>query len=50
MEYTEKQDAFAFGMIMYEVFFNCRPFNLSIQKYKEVYYEKKISERLFVTP
>jgi hypothetical protein len=50
MIFSEKQDAFALGIIMYEILFNCKPFNLNIQKYKEIYANRKISERFFVVP
>lgn len=50
MIFSEKQDAFALGMIMYEALFDCKLFNYNIPKYKEVYAAKKISERFFFTP
>lgn len=41
--YTEKQDSFAFGMIMYEVLFGSKALHFNIKKYKEIYASRQIS-------
>lgn len=50
MMFSEKQDSFAFGMIIYEAFFDSKMFNFNIQKYREVYSTKTVTQRLLFSP
>lgn len=50
MMFSEKQDVFAFGMIIYEVIFNCKPFNFNMKKCKEIYLNRHIQDRVFTIP
>lgn len=43
IEFSEKQDVFAFGIIMREVLMGNQPFQLNQQKSREVYYNGKVS-------
>lgn len=49
-EYSEKQDAFAFGLILASVFFNNRVFEMSSQAYKEVYSSGSQMQRFLMCP
>lgn len=42
LELTEKQDVFAFGMIMYELLFNGPAMQIPSDKLKKVYYEREV--------
>jgi hypothetical protein len=47
IEFSQKQDVFAFGFIMREVLFSNQPFQLNHQKHREVYYNRAVRDRIF---
>jgi hypothetical protein len=47
MEFTPKQDVYAFGMIMYEVVFGIRMTQASPEKCKQIYVQRETKERDF---
>lgn len=50
MEFTPKQDVYAFGMIMYEVVFGIRMTQASPEKCKQIYVQRETKERDFQVP
>jgi hypothetical protein len=50
VDYSEKQDVFAFGVIMHEMFFNSSLFTLDAKGYRRLYRRKDITERIFLSP
>lgn len=50
MEFTPKQDVYAFGMIMYEVVFGIRMTQASPEKCKQIYVQRETKERVFQVP
>lgn len=47
IEFTPKQDVYAFGMIMYEVIFGTRMMQISPEKYRNIYVQREIKDRAF---
>ena len=47
MEFTPKQDVYAFGMIMYEVVFGIRMTQASPEKCKQIYVQRETKKRDF---
>lgn len=49
LELNEKQDVFAFGMIMYELLFNGPAMQIPSDKLKKVYYERQVYSSIMLS-
>ena len=50
LQFTQKQDIYSFGMLMYEVLFDTRMTQASHEKYKKIYVRCELKEREFQAP